>query len=304
MDKVQNTVPVVSSDSCSYRMKIHEFSHQKRSLNVNIKTQDLLSRTSLANLTSNGSLKTQLTGDTAEFKIKPHDEIERVILCTGQVFAALFKHRQAHELTDTAIVRIEQLNPFPWAQLRDNLDSYPNAKDYRLVSGRTSQCRCLVIHTAKNRNTSSTYQTSRQKALHVCWQKSKCFCCHWSQEQSFEGRARFLGNGMESVQGSVLVLLLLFSERLQKDKDAVLDAIQERGYSCQVKTWSCDLTDFKQIQATLKEIESFGSVECLLYNAARVGGKPPLEESTEAIELDFKTTNLALYEVANGLYHC
>ena len=27
-----------------------------------------------------------------------------------------------------AITRIEQLNPFPWAQLRDNLDSYPNAK--------------------------------------------------------------------------------------------------------------------------------------------------------------------------------
>lgn len=31
-------------------------------------------------------------------------------------------------LRTSAITRIEQLNPFPWAQLRENLDSYPNAK--------------------------------------------------------------------------------------------------------------------------------------------------------------------------------
>ena len=57
------------------------------------------------------------------------NEIERVILCTGQVYAALFKHREANGIKNTAITRIEQLNPFPWAQLKENLDSYPNAKD-------------------------------------------------------------------------------------------------------------------------------------------------------------------------------
>jgi 2-oxoglutarate dehydrogenase E1 component len=63
--------------------------------------------------------------EAAEFKIDAHDKIERVILCSGQVFAALFKHRESNKLT---IVRVEQLNPFPWAQLKENLDSYPNAK--------------------------------------------------------------------------------------------------------------------------------------------------------------------------------
>lgn len=29
---------------------------------------------------------------------------------------------------NTAITRIEQLNPFPWQQLKENLDSYPRAK--------------------------------------------------------------------------------------------------------------------------------------------------------------------------------
>ncbi|KAI9761481.1 MAG: RNA polymerase II transcription factor B subunit 1 [Chaenotheca gracillima] len=61
--------------------------------------------------------------------INDHDSIERVILCTGQVYAALHKHRASKEIKDAAIIRIEQLNPFPWAQLREKLDKYPNAKN-------------------------------------------------------------------------------------------------------------------------------------------------------------------------------
>ena len=51
-----------------------------------------------------------------------------MILCTGQVYAALHKHRLDKGITDTAITRIEQLNPFPWQQVKENLDSYPNAE--------------------------------------------------------------------------------------------------------------------------------------------------------------------------------
>lgn len=57
------------------------------------------------------------------------EEIKRVILCTGQVYAALVKEREARGLKDVAITRIEQLNPFPWQQLKENLDSYPNAQN-------------------------------------------------------------------------------------------------------------------------------------------------------------------------------
>jgi 2-oxoglutarate dehydrogenase E1 component len=60
--------------------------------------------------------------------IDSHENIDRVIMCTGQVYAALVKHREAEGRKDIAITRVEQLNPFPWAQLRDNLDQYPNAK--------------------------------------------------------------------------------------------------------------------------------------------------------------------------------
>jgi len=62
-------------------------------------------------------------------EIAPRDEISRIILCSGQVYAALVKERQARGLKDVAITRLEQLHPFPWQQLKENLDSYPNAQN-------------------------------------------------------------------------------------------------------------------------------------------------------------------------------
>lgn len=52
-----------------------------------------------------------------------------MIICSGQVYAALVKHREANNIRNAAITRVEQLHPFPWAQLKENLDSYPNAKN-------------------------------------------------------------------------------------------------------------------------------------------------------------------------------
>lgn len=61
--------------------------------------------------------------------IDSKDKIERLILCSGQVYAALAKHREETGDRSTAITRLEQIHPFPWQQLRENLDSYPNAKN-------------------------------------------------------------------------------------------------------------------------------------------------------------------------------
>lgn len=60
--------------------------------------------------------------------LKPREEVDRVILCSGQVWAALHKYRADNKIDNVALTRIEQLNPFPWQQLKENLDSYPNAK--------------------------------------------------------------------------------------------------------------------------------------------------------------------------------
>ena len=102
-----------------------------------------------------------------------------------------------------------------------------------------------------------------------------------------------------SVRGFTHIALVSRDDaRLKKDQDTVLDAIQERGYSCQVRSWPCDLTDFDQLAKILGEIEKFGQLECVLFNAARVAGQPPLDETIEQIEKDFRLTNIALYKVA------
>lgn len=94
-----------------------------------------------------------------------------------------------------------------------------------------------------------------------------------------------------SVRGFThIALVSRDSTRLAKDQDTVLDAIQERGYSCQVKTWTCDLADFAALERVLGEVEGFGEVEVVVFNAARVAGKGPLEEGVESIEGDFRVS--------------
>lgn len=56
------------------------------------------------------------------------EQISRVILCTGQVYMALKKRREALGSRDVALTRIEELHPFPWAEVKENLEMYPNAR--------------------------------------------------------------------------------------------------------------------------------------------------------------------------------
>ena len=58
-----------------------------------------------------------------------NDKISRVVFCSGKVYYDLIESRQVHNVTDTAIVRIEQLYPFPIADYAAALAEYPNASD-------------------------------------------------------------------------------------------------------------------------------------------------------------------------------
>ena len=52
----------------------------------------------------------------------------RVVMCTGRVFYDLEAARSAGGLSDVAIVRVEELYPFPEAALRDALRPHPRAE--------------------------------------------------------------------------------------------------------------------------------------------------------------------------------
>ena len=56
------------------------------------------------------------------------DEVKRVVLCTGKVYYDLLEGRRARGIKDVAIVRIEQLYPFPVISLPKALAPYKNAE--------------------------------------------------------------------------------------------------------------------------------------------------------------------------------
>jgi len=56
--------------------------------------------------------------------------IRRLIMCSGRVYYDLLERRRAEGLDDVAIIRIEQLYPFPWRLLRKELAFYPNVTEF------------------------------------------------------------------------------------------------------------------------------------------------------------------------------
>ena len=56
-------------------------------------------------------------------------DVTRLVLCGGKVYYDLLEKRREQELNNTAIVRIEQLYPYPEQRIAEVLASYPNIKE-------------------------------------------------------------------------------------------------------------------------------------------------------------------------------
>jgi 2-oxoglutarate dehydrogenase E1 component len=56
-------------------------------------------------------------------------KVRRVILCSGKIFYDLRDARREREIDDIAIIRLEQLYPFPEKELLEVLKDYPNLSD-------------------------------------------------------------------------------------------------------------------------------------------------------------------------------
>ena len=57
------------------------------------------------------------------------EDVTRVIFCSGKVYYDLIEAREVNDLSNVAIVRIEQLYPFAIERYASILDSYPNITD-------------------------------------------------------------------------------------------------------------------------------------------------------------------------------
>ncbi len=71
----------------------------------------------------------KVLGDTT---VEP-SKVKRVLLCTGKVYYDLAKRRAERGITDTAIVRLEQLYPYPQAELAKELARYKKAESLAWV---------------------------------------------------------------------------------------------------------------------------------------------------------------------------
>ena len=60
-------------------------------------------------------------------KLVADDKVKRVVLCSGKVYYDLVEERAKRAIQDVAVVRIEQLYPFPLASTEKELGRYKNA---------------------------------------------------------------------------------------------------------------------------------------------------------------------------------
>jgi len=59
--------------------------------------------------------------------VKP-EKIRRLIVCSGQVYYSLLEERRNRKINDIAIVRVEQIAPFPYDRVKEQVSLYKNAE--------------------------------------------------------------------------------------------------------------------------------------------------------------------------------
>jgi 2-oxoglutarate decarboxylase len=79
----------------------------------------------------------------------PPSAIRRVLLCSGKVFYDLAEHREKEGRQDVAILRLEQLYPFPKEQILAALASYPSAREVGWVQEEPANMGALAFVQAR-----------------------------------------------------------------------------------------------------------------------------------------------------------
>ncbi|KAJ1971381.1 2-oxoglutarate dehydrogenase E1 component [Dimargaris xerosporica] len=86
-----------------------------------------LARSTLDEMVGNTHFQQYIPDPHPESLVAP-EQVERHILCSGQVYYALLRARDLNKIDNVAISRVEQISPFPYDQVKEHCDKYPNAE--------------------------------------------------------------------------------------------------------------------------------------------------------------------------------
>ncbi|MGE0596913.1 MAG: 2-oxoglutarate dehydrogenase E1 component [Hyphomonadaceae bacterium] len=70
----------------------------------------------------------QMQNGATTVKVKPDDQIRRVVMCSGKVYFDLLEEREKRGLDDIYLLRLEQFYPWPMRSVMHELQRFPNAE--------------------------------------------------------------------------------------------------------------------------------------------------------------------------------
>jgi len=70
----------------------------------------------------------QVLDEVEPNEIVAPEKVKEVVLCTGKVYYDIRNHRREKGLKNMAIVRVEQIAPFPMVEVKEILEKYPKAR--------------------------------------------------------------------------------------------------------------------------------------------------------------------------------
>jgi len=61
-------------------------------------------------------------------ELNTDDEVDRIVYCSGKIYYELLETRRKAKVRNVALIRLEQLSPFPFDLVADAMKKYPNGK--------------------------------------------------------------------------------------------------------------------------------------------------------------------------------
>jgi 2-oxoglutarate dehydrogenase E1 component len=82
----------------------------------------------LEDISTSKRFKRVISEPYLEEELVPREQIRRLVFCSGKIYYELLAGRRKGEIKDVAIVRLEQITPFPFDRVAEEVAWYPNAE--------------------------------------------------------------------------------------------------------------------------------------------------------------------------------